>query len=652
MNILSVAEMSDDEENTIETDSLSRLPTFDVSASLWQENQQDEEKDLESMSLQELRDLAKARGVKPEKGHKGRKKTWIDVLSKQHSEETTKKLRIQQKILSSEEEEDEEVDDDNNMPSWARNVLHTEWTYLQHTTNITQKYSRKTSKAEQRLKDATSKNRKRKLLDGTISSQGKKTKSTVRKVEKQQTNKSTDVKPQPSPYDLTSSAMNAIEKINAAERRRQKRLQKSDNISNKDVSWRDLAKRNVVNNEMISRVSLNGMGVHYRHEDEHSSAANSNTERSSFTMTTSSAVSTQKVLMKDNVRRSREGGSYLYTVPPTPVFSPGTRKQLRMQQRQRASAVSDVIASQAERQRKRNESSRTMKMKSKKEMVTKITSRTVSTFQTQSQRRLRLQQKQIYRPTLRRGVPTNRSTTTTTTSSSTSVVSKSVKRQNVERLRERVSNLLTNVLPSRVANDSSYYDKVFRIAYGISIAFLKEEPGGLSGAIMSDEQIATAARHSHYAVKAVVPLYHRFLSDDDDDENEDDEEEDDEIMDSLSSSLGGSRTGHSGGIGSGGIGSGGIGSGGNMNLGMLLAGSDTTTTMRQGTMLGDFLRQDKDEEDGDDEEADEDQDDEEDQDERQRRLAQRRAEYLRPSRTVMSSSMMRTPQSTQDYFLG
>ena len=33
---------------------------------------------------------------------------------------------------------------------------------------------------------------------------------------------------------------------------------------------------------------------------------------------------------------------------------------------------------------------------------------------------------------------------------------------------------------------------------------------------MSDEQIATAARHSHYAVKAVVPLYHRFLSDDDD----------------------------------------------------------------------------------------------------------------------------------------
>ena len=91
-----------------------------------------------------------------------------------------------------------------------------------------------------------------------------------------------------------------------------------------------------------------------------------------------------------------------------------------------------------------------------------------------------------------------------------------------------------------------------------------------------------------------------------------------------------------------------------MNLGMLLAGSDTstTTTMRQGTMLGDFLRQDKDEEDGDDEEADEDQDDEEDQDERQRRLAQRRAEYLRPSRTVMSSSMMRTPQSTQDYFLG
>ena len=36
MNILSVAEMSDDEENTIETDSLSRLPTFDVSASLWQ----------------------------------------------------------------------------------------------------------------------------------------------------------------------------------------------------------------------------------------------------------------------------------------------------------------------------------------------------------------------------------------------------------------------------------------------------------------------------------------------------------------------------------------------------------------------------------------------------------------------------------------
>ena len=78
-----------------------------------------------------------------------------------------------------------------------------------------------------------------------------------------------------------------------------------------------------------------------------------------------------------------------------------------MQQRQRASAVSDVIASQAERQRKRNESSRTMKMKSKKEMVTKITSRTVSTFQTQSQRRLRLQQKQMYRPTLRRGVPTN-----------------------------------------------------------------------------------------------------------------------------------------------------------------------------------------------------------------------------------------------------
>ena len=212
-----------------------------------------------------------------------------------------------------------------------------------------------------------------------------------------------------------------------------------------------------------------------------------------------------------------------------------------MQQRQRASAVSDVIASQAERQRKRNESSRTMKMKSKKEMVTKITSRTVSTFQTQSQRRLRLQQKQMHRPTLRRGVPTNTSTTTTT-SSSTSVVSKSVKRQNVERLRERVSNLLTSVLPSRVANDSSYYDKVFRIAYGISIVFLKEEPGGLSGAIMSDEQIATAARHSHYAVKAVVPLYHRFLSDDDDDENEDDEEEDDEIMDSLSSSLGGSRT--------------------------------------------------------------------------------------------------------------
>ena len=80
---------------------------------------------------------------------------------------------------------------------------------------------------------------------------------------------------------------------------------------------------------------------------------------------------------------------------------------------------------------------------------------------------------------------------------------------------------------------------------------LEGEPGGLSGAIMSDEQIATAARHSHYAVKAVVPLYHRFLSDDDDDENEDDEE-DDEIMDSLSSSLGGSRTGHiGGGIGSG-----------------------------------------------------------------------------------------------------
>ena len=324
MNILSVAEMSDDEENTIETDSLSRLPTFDVSASLWQENQQDEEKDLESMSLQELRDLAKARGVKPEKGHKGRKKTWIDVLSKQHSEETTKKLRIQQKILSSEEEEDEEEDDDNNMPSWARNVPHTEWTYLQHTTNITQKYSRKTSKAEQRLKDASSKNRKRKLLDGTVSSQGKKTKTTVRKVEKHQTNESTDVKPQPSPYDLTSSAMNAIQKINAAERRRQKRLQKSDDISNKDVSWRDLAKRNVVDDEMTSRVSLNGTGVHYRHEDEHSSAANSNTERSSFTMTTSSAVSTQKVVMKDNVRRSREGGSYLYTVPPTPVFSPGT----------------------------------------------------------------------------------------------------------------------------------------------------------------------------------------------------------------------------------------------------------------------------------------------------------------------------------------
>ena len=89
-----------------------------------------------------------------------------------------------------------------------------------------------------------------------------------------------------------------------------------------------------------------------------------------------------------------------------------------------------------------------------------------------------------------------------------------------------------------------------------------------------------------------------------------------------------------------------------MNLGMLLAGSDTTTTMRQGTMLGDFLRQDKDEEDGDDEEVDEDQDDEENQDDRQKRLAQRRAEYLRPNRTAMSSSMMRTPQSTQDYFLG
>ena len=85
-----------------------------------------------------------------------------------------------------------------------------------------------------------------------------------------------------------------------------------------------------------------------------------------------------------------------------------------MRQRQRSSAVSDVIASQAERQRKRNESSfmNTTKMtRKKKEMVTKITSRNVSTFQTQSQRRLRLQQKQM-NVALRRGVPTSTSTAT------------------------------------------------------------------------------------------------------------------------------------------------------------------------------------------------------------------------------------------------
>ena len=145
-----------------------------------------------------------------------------------------------------------------------------------------------------------------------------------------------------------------------------------------------------------------------------------------------------------------------------------------MRQRQRSSAVSDVIASQAERQRKRNESSlmNTTKMRrKKKEMVTKITSRNVSTFQTQSQRRLRLQQKQM-NVALRRGVPMNTSTSTATTSTSSStIVSKSVKRQNVERLRACVSNLLTSILPSRVANDSSYYDKVFRIAYAVFLTF-------------------------------------------------------------------------------------------------------------------------------------------------------------------------------------
>jgi len=259
------------------------------------------------------------------------------------------------------------------------------------------------------------------------------------------------------------------------------------------------------------------------------------------------------------------------------------------------------------------------------------------------------------RPTLVRPINSSSSSNTNITTTSSTSMSKSVKRQNVERLRESVSNLLTSVLPSRVANDPSYYDKVFRIAYGISAAFLKEEPGGISGAIMTDEQIATAARHSHYAVKAVVPLYHRFLSDDD---NEDEEDEEDEIMDSLSSSLGGSRTGHSGGIGSEGR------SGGNMNLGTFLSGESrgiaSSTTMR----LGDFVR-DKDEENINhhDDDVDDDDDDDDNNDDvnqqqdhfhndRQKRLAQRRAEYLRPNRTAMSTSMMRTPQSTQDYLLG
>lgn len=326
-------EVSDDEENKIETETLSGLPTFDVSAALWQEQEQNE--DLESMTLQQLKNLATSRGVTPERGHKGRKKTWIDALSssKQHSVKDTE-LRIQKNVPSSEEEEDDDKDDDKyNIPDWARNGLHSEWAYLHHITNITQKYSRKTSKAEQRLKDES--NRKRKRSSEVTSSQRKKTQGNVtgttlreKKVaEKRSANESTDLKPQPSPCDLTSSAMDAIETINAAEQRHRKRHLKSGHDMN-HVSWRDLAKRNVVNDEMISRVSLNGLGVHYRREDEHSSAANSKTERSSFTMSStttssSSAVST-KVSMKDNMRRSREGGSYLYTVPPTPVFSPGT----------------------------------------------------------------------------------------------------------------------------------------------------------------------------------------------------------------------------------------------------------------------------------------------------------------------------------------
>jgi len=306
-------EMSEEDEKNIDTETLLRLPTFDVSAALWQHKTQDE--DLDSMTLQELKSIAKSRNINPEKGHKGRKKTWIDALStnleKKKKEEEEEELR-KSNLSSSSDDEEEELEED--IPVWAQDSLKTEWKYLQRTSNKAQKRARKTSKAEQRLKDASQK-RKRKQEVKTMTKKKIRTTTTTTTT---QNKEKIEIKPQPSPSDLTSSAKNALSMVNAAEQRRRKRLRKNGD-EHTNISWRDLAQKSVVKDDMTSRVSLNGMGVHYRHEDERSSAANSNTERSSFTMSTNSSSFAQ-----DNMRRSREGGSYLHTVPPTPVFSPGT----------------------------------------------------------------------------------------------------------------------------------------------------------------------------------------------------------------------------------------------------------------------------------------------------------------------------------------